>query len=154
MLKRGLIGLAVLASLAGGANSDVTFPRSGVWTQPRLKEPNGPLVVDYDNVPQGYYELKAKVIGEPFETSTGNLIMDVAGPQTFHYDFKQITLPASGESIRYQTEIFTLPGEHTLSYTLGSEVISRDFTIIPEPASLLLFASAATGVIALNKKRR
>ena len=154
-MKRALTSLVlatVLSILPAKSKAEVHFPTSGVWSQPRLKHDQGTFVNDYDKVLPGWYKFQAKLIGDPFESTTEELIMELEGKGTSSWNYGPIKLPGSGESIRYRTCLLPdLEGDYTLSYSLGDEEIRRDFTVIPEPATL---ATLGLGSLAISRRRR
>jgi len=151
MIRKALISGLTLLALSLPAKATLTFPDSGVWTEPRFYIGSSVATEPIEiNQP---YKLKTKLFNNSDQEESSYLTAQITGSQDFSIDYGLITLGANKDSIRTRSlEPFKIPGDYNVTMNLNSgESISKDFTVIPEPATLTILG---LGAVLLSKKKK
>jgi len=153
MLKKLAIGGLAALALSSPGKADLIIPNSGVWKDgPRAYE--GSTVAPTPLKTENPYTFKLKLINDSPNPEDVNLSGQVIGVDPGVFYTSSFTMQPGADSTRGGLfGEFSQPGFYDVVFTANNETFSRTYEVTPEPSSLLLFASAATGIVALKRKR-
>ena len=153
MIRKALLGGLTLLALSLPAKATLTFPTSGVWSEPRIYSGTS-LATEPLNINETY-KFKTKLSNYSDQSESDYLTAQITGPQNFTLDYGLVTINPNDDSIRTRTlsDGFSIPGDYNITMNLDhGENISKDFKVIPEPASLV-FLGLGAALLAKGKRR-